>query len=504
MLNNITEYPIGNAEPQDRYVPVGDASALDKAYRLDKMVDRAKMLIHFLPFGSISKQALQLVTRGDKNAAHHLVRRKYIEKNGVRWTCPDRKRDFLYYSITPKGIEYILHSGLELPQWFLNISAPDEFAIWGGMSSTLLIRMISFQDAIAFFTMGNVSTILTELWEGTNKALFVLLCMRQALYDKTASTVMDMLLSALMDYRYSRAEDPGEIAFLHTMRERLEHSIMNTFALSRFQNPGNTCDCYTDLKEAQYLKLALNGSAIKSTQTLRDNCIGIYVAKVQDYSVYMTTQYGIKYAVKTARSGMPYNSLCASLISGNSSRPLECRCTSAILLCRTAGEMARAVLDPYRVRSKLNQELGAMHDHVYLVPMSLEGSRLIEYLRSVDPISEAASRNAELRDLAELYDDIMYQDGRLIDLFAHRICLNGTALDTKTIYRMIDLLSDQENPRNQIILFCEEWQQEYYQELLYQWELKENIFGRANHVEIRPIRMGDHIRKEGWNNRFHP
>ena len=497
-----TRSPSGNGEPQDHYVNIYDASALDRAYRLDKMVDRAKMLIHFLPMGSISKQALKLITRGDQQAAHHLVRRKYIEKKTVRHACPDRKREFLYYRITPKGITYILRSGLGLPDWFYKIIVPDAFTIWGGMSSALLLRLVAFQDAVAFFTMGNIPTILSELWNGSDQAICTLVSMRQSIYDISANTVMDMLISGLLKYRVAKADDPDELIYLNALNNIYQGHNLNEKDISKHLSFPSRGICYADIKEVQYLQYLKNRTAINTTQTLRDNCIGIFSTSAQDYSVYITSQYGMKYAVKTARSGLLYNSLCASLISGNPSRHMECRCTSAIILCRTATEMARAVLDPYRVRGELNRELGSMHDHVYLVPMEIDGIQMLDYLLSINPMSFAKLCQNELQDLSGLYEDISYQGGRLIDTVSHRSCVNCTSMDLKAVYHFIDLLSKSIEQGSGIILLCEDWQEPFFRELLYQWEMKEHKVGGTTHVEIRSIHIHRDSKNHGWNSRF--
>jgi hypothetical protein len=382
--------------------------------------------------GFISKQGLNCITKGDSETAYHFVKRGYLEKSSVLVNDPDKNKNIIYYSLTRRGIRYLLKSDLSLPEWFCFCSFSKKFRQWGNLTNYSLLRILNFQDALAFFSMADYPTLLTELWNASDYAVTVLLGLSKIISGENRTMLIDALLDGLIQYKKEKESEYNP--FISDYINILNGNIQNNPDLTSSFSYSIPRICYADLKEVDAIGRMI-GRETENPNTLRDNCIGIFTGDYQDISVYISGKNGIRYSNRIARSGLLYNRLCALKISGDNSRHSEYRCTSAIILCHTIREFANAIADPINLRSEENPELCEMFNHAYVIPMTMDGIQMLHTITDIDPSCEMEDR-AELNEqLSNVFGDIHITSAGLLETDNGILCFCGIDMDIKVFYK---------------------------------------------------------------------
>lgn len=458
-------------EPQDRH---GEGLFPSASGSLNKRThgNRAKMLFLFLPFGAVSKQTLGCITKNDKETAYHFVRKGFITSGKISLSDTVKSKNIIYYSLTPKGLNYIFGSNQNMPEWFSFCKIPESFSIWGKLNASGLLNLINFQDSAAFFTMtdSGMSTLLTELWKGTPYALVILLGMKISISNKSSTMIVDVLIKGLLEYmKTKKVMNPNKIQEYEEEYNRIflngpdKHEKIN---LSGFYDYPQNRYCYCNVREIKFFSRSIKIN-LTNPNTYQDNCIGIMAGETQDISVYITSKYGFWHSGRVTKTGHTYHNICAARISNNPKRRAECRCTSAIVLCRNLYEMVNAIIDPYDLRRDNDKIFGDIYSHIYMVPMTYEGLRMIEILNEKDPLMNHQETVDDLKSLADIFPEIQYLSGSLINTETGGPCVNGVDLDVKEIYKA---LLSATNTSAIVTIICEDWQKPFYEKLITKWK----------------------------------
>ena len=461
-------------------------------------IRRARYLFHFLPYGAISKQTLTCITEGNKEESYHLVRSHLIEKRTMLLDDSSQSKTIISYNLTAKGFRYLQRLLSPTCPWLAYCSPPNAVEFRGCLSTPGVSKMLDFQNATAFFTMANINTITTELWNATPYAILTLLGMKDAIASKASTLLLDILLPGL--FKYYENNIPSESIFINECKETFDRIVLNKTRtkesnpisiLSKnydftpyVMSPANY-NKYGNSREVKFLSRVTNINAT-NRNTFQDNCLGIYSGKNQDISVYITSKYGFWYSTRLSKKSSSYNSVIARVVSMNTTRRTECRCKTGIILCRTVGEMVNVIIDKNNLRKDSDKEIGSGYESVYLVPMTQEGMRMMEVINEKNPLTKTNDKKEEQKALASLFPNLQIKSGVLVDTNTSLPCINGIDLDVKEIYQALNLAK---HFNSTISVICEDWQVPFYNELIAKWKTCPALVDSNSDIALLPISL---------------
>ena len=445
---------------------------------------RASALLLMLPVGAVTKQGLFYLFP-DNETRYHMVRRGFLQKGIVREKDTSSKGTIFYY-LTTKGIRYLADTNQNTAPWLKYIFFENEemqISPWANLSSRSMYRYLCFQDAIAFFSSSGIHTIFSEIINTTKRGIAVMSEMAKTFEGGALLSPTEIIFSAMWNYSFANKIHDND--FLQSIAVNQNRMNPESSVLENPSDLNRPSILYGDIREENFYHRFLTGKEIKNPTDFRDINIGIFSTDYQDYSVYLSGKNGLKYSFLSAKNGHMYNMITAKYISNRNDRNPQVCCTSSIILCHTKEEMANAVFDKYKLRKKSYETLGDYYQHTYLVPMNEEGHRMIKNLTDINPYEWRSAKIAEMEDLADLFSDIEFQDGELIDLNTGLRCVNGIDMDVRSVYECVNLALSNDAA---ITMICEDWQKPYYEEMFRLWKSLNYDPGRENAaVELRAI-----------------
>lgn len=471
------------------------------AAKAEQMRNRAMLLFCFFPLGVVSKQVLSSLSEYNPEAIYRLTRQGYVTSNYFELKEPDRKRRVYYYAITPEGVRYIKHYGAGFPFWLYSMPLPGlAFDKWGEINTNSMLAYIRMQDSILLFTLAGKRTLLTDLWASTRYSVMTILDIARMYKSPLKNSVVDCVFNGLMNA--IKETNQSDMDFKRTCL-RLYNGTETDQSLKPYMDFSENQIRFGCIKEIVHCYRSLGIETI-NPQSTRDSNVGIYSAEKQDYSVYLSTAYGLKYFQKSVSDGRIYNRICAARIYQSQKRPMEKQCTSGIVLCRNRTEFIRTIIDPYKIRSSENGYIGLYHDSLFLVPADNNGIRMISVLDSLDANAYKTAIQNEKQDIQVLFPEIQEISGQLIDTTNNMPCFDGLYFEVKTIYSAMEIAE-----RNHCTptLICEDWQAIYYLDLIKLWkrnplteEGKNGDYGL--NVKTISLEEGENRSAEKWNSPY--
>ena len=445
---------------------------------------RTAALLYMLPIGAVTKQGLFYLFP-EEESRYHVVKKKFVQKSIVR-VKETISKGMIFYSLTAKGLRYIAKTIPDSAPWLeclFNENKEIELSPWANFSSKNMYRYLCFQDAIAFFSASGIHTIHSEIINCTKRGIAVMSEMAKNFEGGALPSPAEVIYSAMWNYAYvNKIHDDG---FFESIIQNKNRTNPESSVLENPSDLNRPSILYGDIREENFYHRFLTGKEIKNPTDFRDINIGIFSTDYQDYSVYLSGKNGLKYSFLSAKNGHMYNMITAKYISNRNDRNPQVCCTSSIILCHTKEEMANAVFDKYKLRKKSYETLGDYYQHTYLVPMNEEGHRMIKNLTDINPYEWRSAKIAEMEDLADLFSDIEFQDGELIDLNTGLRCVNGIDMDVRSVYECVNLALSNDAA---ITMICEDWQKPYYEEMFRLWKSLNYDPERENAaVELRAI-----------------
>ena len=432
---------------------------------------RAKQLIRFLPYGCLSREMFDIISENDTVMRHKFVAKGFIEKRKMMKTTVNRKTNKYdyYYLLTPAGLNYILRSGLKLPMWIRGL---EEHEITIGRNRTAVSEnefahlMIS-QDMIAFFSMTNSNTLLSEMWNMSTYAKRLTQLISNSRY--MTDDVLTAAVSSFSFY-YDSVRDRNE-------EEKNESSVCFADINRMIQelNPSHERHSgFVSSSEINFLNRQLQSkekteSGQEKPMRYRDSICGIYTGTYQDFSVYRSNQDGARFSSANSTSSRFRTRMYASIAALDNSRRMDCQCTSAMIITRTLREFINTILDPYNLRTIQNKQFGSAYDHTYIIPAVSHGMHLVNFLDTkINPASNKepiAKAKLALTVAGETTGLTLDASETIIKMGDQRV-YNGVLFALEEIY---ECMSEAEIQNCKLPIICSLWQEEYFKQLETFW-----------------------------------
>lgn len=417
--------------------------------------NRALMLIRTMPFGIIDKSVLRFIAPEDSQQISRITSLGMLAKTTSKYIDGKRTMPHIRYELTPKSIRRLCDiQGIDnLPGFFpyLNVlSDKPAFDRFHAASTTTTVRIVQTQDAITFFNIMNVDTLLQRLWYENTTAILLFSQILRTMDKRPKDTFLYNFNCALA----ANMEACGETDIVAAMKKIFADESLTEYEVENLPlsiAPVDTPTFYT-VREAEALTVLANYNQFGGS-TFRDNAIGYFYTPREAFSVYISDKAGISYNTRVVTIGHRTNVARARMMNSNKGIAADYCCTSAIYLAKDEREFARMVLDPYEIR-KDNLLLGDWFKRAYVIPFDLNSSEILQSFIDENPD----------RKLSGSYRD---EQGTIYNL---------TRFELHVLYAAMKTSEEQGTP---ITVGVHEWQRPYFQELESVWQ--------THHV-------GDHVK----------
>lgn len=419
---------------------------MDKEKMMAAHQTRALMVIRTLPFGVISKSTLSFIAPEDEKQITRITSLGILQKTTSYYVDGLRSMPHIRYELTPKAVRRVVDIQGEdnLPQFFIplnELSDKKAFDKYHATTSTTTVRVVQTQNAITFFNVMNVDSLLQRLWYEDQTAILLFSQTLHAMDKKPKDTFLYNLNCAIA----SNMANSGNTDVVTAMQKIHADQMLTDDELEILQleiAPTDTPTFYTT-REAEALAALTNKNQFGGS-VFRDNAIGFFYTPREAFAVYITQKGGMKYNTRVAVMAHRTNIAMARMMNDNRAIYNDYCCTSAIYLAKDEREFARAVLDPYEVRND-SPILGDWFKRAYLIPFNINSSEIIQSFVDEDPG----------RKIAGTYRDTQ---GTIYNL---------TRFELHVLYAA---MSESEKLGTPITIGIHEWQRPYFQELESVWQ----------------------------------